>query len=325
MSNEIEQRPDRGLVPHSGNPLDAPTQEFSQALDRRGQNRKALMQWIREALVEGVDFGRIHVVSKNKCPDGNRCTNPNHFSKPSLFKPGAEKICGMLGVWPVYPNMDDYEQMAMRGEETRSIILRCHIVDAAGNVVAEGVGCRNLDQDYGDLNKAFKMAEKSGHIDATLRCAGLSELFTQDIEDMRQKVEADQGSPAQKTGGGDRITFGKHGPKNGKPGALWSEIPSGYLEWLMDKGRNEADREKARAELERRKQPEGETRQDEPEMADEAAIRGMRNALKEADIGVEEALEILKLPSLGDLRKDQVAAFHEWVKDPGTLPEALRS
>ena len=30
------------------------------------------------------------------------------------------------------------------------------------------------------------MAEKSAHIDATLRVAGLSELFTQDIENMFQ-------------------------------------------------------------------------------------------------------------------------------------------
>ena len=35
------------------------------------------------------------------------------------------------------------------------------------------------------------MAEKSAHIDATLRMAGLSEVFTQDIEDMMQRREAE--------------------------------------------------------------------------------------------------------------------------------------
>ncbi len=35
------------------------------------------------------------------------------------------------------------------------------------------------------------MAEKSAHIDATLRLAGLSEIFTQDIEDMIQRREAE--------------------------------------------------------------------------------------------------------------------------------------
>lgn len=36
------------------------------------------------------------------------------------------------------------------------------------------------------------MAEKSAHIDATLRMAGLSEVFTQDLEDM-QVVSSDAG------------------------------------------------------------------------------------------------------------------------------------
>ena len=41
-----------------------------------------------------------------------------------------------------------------------------------------------MDKDKGDINKSLKMAEKSAHIDATLRIAGLSEIFTQDLEDM---------------------------------------------------------------------------------------------------------------------------------------------
>ena len=59
------------------------------------------------------------------------------------------------------------------------------------SAAADGVGARSLKQDYGDINKSLKMAEKSAHIDATLRMAGLSEVFTQDIEDMihGQKLE----------------------------------------------------------------------------------------------------------------------------------------
>ncbi len=60
-----------------------------------------------------------------------------------------------------------------------------------GRVVAEGVGARSLNQDYGDINKSLKMVEKSAHIDATLRLAGLSEVFTQDIED-RAIVDDDE-------------------------------------------------------------------------------------------------------------------------------------
>lgn len=168
----------------AASPLDLPAETFRAGLDRRRQNRAALMEWVRAALVEGVDFGRIHVVGKDKCRAGRNCTNPNHFSKPSLFKPGAEKICGMLGVTVHYPTLHDYEQAALHGVALAHIIIRCEIHDAAGHVVADGVGARSVKQDCGDINKSLKMAEKSAHIDATLRMAGLSEVFTQDVEDM---------------------------------------------------------------------------------------------------------------------------------------------
>ncbi|TRZ67801.1 MAG: hypothetical protein D4R98_03425 [Comamonadaceae bacterium] len=183
--------PKAELTVISANPLDLPAALFQEGLTRRRTNRAALMAWVRDALIDGVDFGKIHVFSKSKCPNGNACNNPAHFSKPSLFKPGAEKICGMLGVTVRYPTLKDYEQVALAGAPPSVIILRCEIVDASGGVVADGVGARSLAQDYGDLNKALKMAEKSAHIDATLRMAGLSEVFTQDIEDMQQRREAE--------------------------------------------------------------------------------------------------------------------------------------
>lgn len=188
---KAEPTPKAELTVVSANPLDLPAALFQEGLTRRRTNRAALMAWVRDALIDGVDFGKIHVVSKSKCPAGNTCNNPAHFSKPSLFKPGAEKICGMLGVTVRYPTLQEYEKVALAGTALSLIILRCEIVDASGGVVADGVGARSLAQDFGDLNKALKMAEKSAHIDATLRMAGLSEVFTQDIEDMQQRREAE--------------------------------------------------------------------------------------------------------------------------------------
>jgi hypothetical protein len=153
---------------------------FRAGLDRRKENRGALMEWVRAALIEGIDFGCI----KTK-------RGP---SKPSLWKPGAEKICGMLGVTVHFPTLKDYEQAALNSIEVANIIIRCEIMDASGKVVADGVGARSLKQDYGDINKALKMAEKSAHIDATLRMAGLSEVFTQDLEDMPPAVVSQQGA-----------------------------------------------------------------------------------------------------------------------------------
>lgn len=168
----------------SASPLDASPEAFRSALARRGDNRQALMKWIRESLVRDVDFGKIHIVKRSECSKGKFCENPRHFSKDCLFKPGAEKIAGMLGVTPTFPTLHEYEKAALEGRELKQIILRCHMVDASGRIVADGIGARSLEQDYGDINKALKMCSKSAHIDATLRMAGLSEVFTQDIETM---------------------------------------------------------------------------------------------------------------------------------------------
>ena len=51
-------------------PLDLPAEQFSAGLQRRKQNRELLMEWLRSALVEGVDYGRIHVASKDRCAFG---------------------------------------------------------------------------------------------------------------------------------------------------------------------------------------------------------------------------------------------------------------
>jgi len=167
----------------TGNPLDIAPAHFRQALERRGENRKALMAWIRSALVDGVDYGAVPL-------------RRGGFSKPSLRKPGAEKICGMLGVTATFPTLKDYEAAALDNRELSLIILRCHLVSADGQIVADGVGARSVEQDQGDINKALKMAAKSAMIDACLRMAGLSEIFTQDLEDMPPGALEGDSSPS---------------------------------------------------------------------------------------------------------------------------------
>lgn len=182
--------------------FDMPVAEFRGSLERRGDNRKALMGWVREAMVDGVDFGRIHVVKKDKCRLGKFCKDQNHFSKPVLFKPGSEKICGMLGVTPTFPTLPDYERLALEGKPIEKVILRCHILSASKEVIADGIGARSVSNDSGDINKALKMACKSAQIDATLRMAGLSEIFTQDLEDMQQRdkiIDDDGDEPERKS------------------------------------------------------------------------------------------------------------------------------
>jgi hypothetical protein len=158
------------------NPMDNSPALFRAGLDRRKENRNTLMEWIRSSLVEGRDYGSIMIRGQK--------------SKPSLLKPGAEKIAGMLGLIPRFPNLKEYEQAALSGIGVDNIILKCELQNQEGEVIGEGVGARQVEkQDNGDLNKALKMASKSAMIDATLRCAGISEVFTQDIEEMSHVTE----------------------------------------------------------------------------------------------------------------------------------------
>ncbi len=157
----------------SANPMDVTPTMFRAGLDRRKENRNTLMEWIRSSLVEGRDYGSIMIGGQK--------------SKPSLLKPGAEKIAGMLGLIPKFPNLKEYEECVISGKTIDAIILKCELHNQNGEIVGEGVGARYTEkQDNGDLNKALKMASKSAMIDATLRCAGISEIFTQDVEEMTE-------------------------------------------------------------------------------------------------------------------------------------------
>jgi len=225
------------------NPLDAAPEVFGAALIRRGQNRKALMAWVRESLVINIDYGRIHVVGKSKCSEGNQCKNSAHWSKECLFKPGAEKIAGMLGVTPTFPTLHEYEKAALSGIALKQIILRCHMVDGSGRIVADGIGARSLDQDYGDINKALKMCAKSAHIDATLRMAGLSEVFTQDLDQMKADGKLDREEDSDPT----LVPAGKH------KGKKWIEVSDDYLNWAVQADRCPPDlKAGCKLELERR-------------------------------------------------------------------------
>jgi len=169
--------------------LDKDTAQLAAEFDRMDANRKLFLQWLYNSLVEDVDFGRIHVVSKDKCPNGKHCTNPGHFSKPELFKPGAEKIAGKLTLIPEFPDLERYVDSAVDGKEIKSIILRCQLKNTDGLVVGTGIGARTLGQDYGDLNKSLKMCKKSAFVDSILGCGGISEIFTVDISDMMKDQE----------------------------------------------------------------------------------------------------------------------------------------
>lgn len=248
MNELVTTESSRELAPRTASPFDGDVALFRGGLARRGENRKSLIDWIRTSLVDGVDFGRIHTKKKAECQHRGppQCTpdkEPYHWSKNTLFKPGAEKICGMLGVNPTFPTIKDYEQAALAGTPIESIILRCHILSQDGAVIADGVGARSVAQDYGNLNTALKMACKSAHIDATLRMAGLSEIFTQDLEDLPKDVHGlapseanEQSTPATAQTPPQeppKASSGTYIPGSNAKGGKCTEKQAKLIEWRM--------------------------------------------------------------------------------------------
>lgn len=252
----------------AANPMDLAPAEFRQALARRSENRKALIEWVRSSLVDGVDYGAVPL-------------RRGGFSKPSLRKPGAEKICGMLGVTATFPTLKDYEAAALENRELSQIILRCHLVAPDGQIVADGVGARLIEQDHGDINKALKMAIKSAMIDATLRMAGLSEIFTQDLEDMPQAA------------------FDADAPEAQSAAAPPREQP-------------------AKAPPQQRERPHSQSRQGNghgERLATERQVKLLRVKLDQAGIPEEELLQKFGIPELAALPFSQVNAALHWISD----------
>ena len=107
--------------------------------------------------------------------------------KPTLLKPGAEKILMMMGLRSEFEIVDstrDFENGFFQYQ------VRCKLYK--GDIlVTEGLGACNtkerkyIKQDPYTLdNTVLKMAKKRALVDATLLVASLSDVFTQDSEDM---------------------------------------------------------------------------------------------------------------------------------------------
>jgi hypothetical protein len=133
--------------------------------------RALLARYIRATFKPGLHFGIIPV-------------NGQETSKPTLLKPGAEMICLLFG-WRARFSAD-LPILQMYGPGiTGTFALVCELIVRQGQVVGQGRGVAELrETSMTSANMAVKLAEKRAYVDAVLRAAGLSQYFTQDLEDM---------------------------------------------------------------------------------------------------------------------------------------------
>lgn len=139
---------------------------FKATMGKIGQFQKL----VRENLQDGKDYGTIPGTSK-----------------PTLFKPGAEKILMLMGLQSTYEIIDSTRDWK---EGFFQYQVRCTL--KKGDVmITQGLGsCNSKERKYINQsgfnidNTILKMAKKRSQVDASLTVASLSEIFTQDLEDI---------------------------------------------------------------------------------------------------------------------------------------------
>lgn len=107
--------------------------------------------------------------------------------KPTLLKPGAEKILMLMGLRSEFEIVDstrDFEKGFFQ-YQVRCKLYRGDILITEGLGAANTKESRYLKHDpYTIDNTVLKIAKKRALIDAVLLVASLSEVFTQDLEDI---------------------------------------------------------------------------------------------------------------------------------------------
>lgn len=197
---------------------------------------KAVSELIEKALEKGKDFGVI----------------PGTGDKPTLLKPGAERLCIAFGAYP------DYQVVSQEIEHDRAVpwtkrkkvwrnahkgdrefswqmesgeslglyryVVRCEVTARGSNeVLGVGIGtCSTMESKYIDRprdcdNTALKMAQKRALVAATLNAFGLSDRFTQDVEDLPGKEDAPPPAVAPKAAPANDPMVIPFGKDRGKP------------------------------------------------------------------------------------------------------------
>jgi hypothetical protein len=146
--------------------------DFATSPEEVTRRTRMLQEYVRDHMNEGEDYGII--------PGGN---------KPTLFKPGAEKLNAVFGLSPmveVTSRLEDWDSGFVAYEVKVALLNK-----RSGSIEAEGIGsCNSRERRYknqdaaGIANTVLKMAKKRALVDATLSATRASGMFTQDLEDI---------------------------------------------------------------------------------------------------------------------------------------------
>lgn len=180
MKDTIEKL--RNVIPMSGkNEQVAIVPSLAISLQEARDRINMLEQFVKEFMAEGIDYGLIE-----------------GFDKPTLLKPGAEKLCDIFGFSKqvsIINRIENWEKGIFAYEVKVTLISK-----QTGLMEAEGIGtCNNKEKAYINqdpfsvINTLLKMAKKRALIDAVLSATRASGIFTQDIEDFPKQTHTKGG------------------------------------------------------------------------------------------------------------------------------------
>lgn len=161
-----------------------PVSQMIPVLDEYRARRVAFRRWVLSQMKRGLHYG----VPPGCEPNGR--TNPEQWQhKPSLYKAGADMLCDLLKMRPEFEA--DEIAWKLMGSKPGVPVFRCRLINIGspffagrniGEVLGEGRGAAAEGQKKRDANAAIKVAQKCAKVDAVINTLGLSDLFTQDMD-----------------------------------------------------------------------------------------------------------------------------------------------
>lgn len=164
-------------------------------LEEYADRRDTFRRWLLEQLKPGVHYGIPPGCEPKFDDDGNlqvwmkggyRSVGADQWQhKPSFYQAGADFVIDLMNLRAEFAA--DLGAWEMLGKPQGKVVYKCQLfLRSNGELIGEGIGARTIGDKGGDLNNGVKMACKCAKVAAVINSYGLSDLFTQDMEDQEK-------------------------------------------------------------------------------------------------------------------------------------------